>query len=117
MSGPSASTSGDLLDVSVPHRLGKEEARRRIASGIGRISAGSLPMTVSEKWQGDRLDFTVNVMGQSVNGWATVAEDRADFHVKLPWLLAKLASKLRPQLEQKARDVLKLPPADKPKGT
>ena len=109
---PSGGLRGDVLDVSVPHQLGKDEAKRRVRDGVGRITTGSLPMTVAETWQGDRLEFTLTAMGQSINGWADVNDSRVDFHVKLPWLLAKLADKLRPQLEQKARDVLKLPPGN-----
>ena len=108
---PSGGLRGNVLDVSVPHQLGKDEAKRRVRDGVGRITTGSLPMTVAEQWQGDRLDFTLTAMGQTIQGWADVTDDRVDFHVKLPWLLAKLADKLRPQLEQKARDALKLPPA------
>ena len=113
-----ATLANDVLNVSVPHKLGRAEARRRVASGLGRASGSPLPITIREKWQDgaedDRLDFTAEALGQTLDGWAVVGEERVELNVKLPWLLAKLAAKLRPQLEQRARDVLKLPAPDGP---
>ena len=99
-----ATLANDVLNVSVPHKLGRAEARRRVASGLGRASGSPLPITIREKWQDgaedDRLDFTAEALGQTLAGWAVVGEERVELNVKLPWLLAKLAAKLRPQLEQ-----------------
>jgi hypothetical protein len=49
------------ITVSIPHQLGRAEARRRIEAGFAKIihqlpgSAG----TCSERWDGDRLTFGV----------------------------------------------------------
>ena len=100
------------LRVSVPHRLGRDEARRRIAAGLGKIGGSALPVEVGQAWDGDRLGFTAKAMGQVVTGHAGVHEDRVDVEVVLPWLLAKLAEKIRPQLESGTRRALEaLPPA------
>ena len=100
------------LDISIPHQLGRDEARRRIIHGVAQARAqhaGSFA-SVEERWSGDRLDFSVSALGQRVAGWLDVQEQAVQIHVALPWLLAKLAERLRPQIEGEARKVLKLPP-------
>ena len=104
--------TSETLSVSVPHKLGRDEAKRRVARGLGK-AGGSSFATVSETWTGDRLDFTVAAMGQQVTGWATVFNDRVDLEVKLPWLLKKLAETFRPLLEKETRRALELPAPDR----
>ena len=49
------------LVVEIPHRLGKDEAIRRLKAGLGRVSAqyGSMAQVHEEIWSGDRLSFRV----------------------------------------------------------
>ncbi len=99
------------LDITVPHKLARAEARRRIDASIGKIRtqyAGSFG-TIQDRWNGDRLDFTVSALGQQVGGWLDVSDQDVQIHVVLPWLLAQLAERLRPQIESEARRVLELP--------
>ena len=76
------------LIVSIPHRLGREEASRRLKAGLTRAAA-SVPMLQvdEERWEGDRLFFCVRALGQSASGHLDVAEDHARLEVTLPWLL------------------------------
>ncbi len=77
--------------VSIPHRLGKEEARRRLQSGLTR-AAKSFPVQVDEEiWAGDRMNFRVRALGQAASGSIDVAEDHVRLEVTLPWLLQKFA--------------------------
>lgn len=78
--------------VSIPHRLGKEEALRRLRPGL-RGAAASFPvLTVDEEsWSGDRMNFRLRALGQAVAGTVDVAEDHVRLEVTLPWLLAKFA--------------------------
>ncbi len=80
------------LIVSIPHRLGREEATRRIKAGLPRAAA-SIPMLQldEEKWEGDRLVFRVRAMGQTASGHLDIAEDHARLEVSLPWLLQRFA--------------------------
>ncbi len=98
----------DTLKLSVPHKLTKAEARQRLASGLGKVGNQQFA-TVNERWTGDRMDFDVKAMGQSIAGWAVVHDDRVDIEVKLPWLLKAMAEKLRPMLAKHTGDVLRLP--------
>jgi putative polyhydroxyalkanoate system protein len=109
---------GRTLDISVPHNLGREEARRRVERGVGEATAryAGAVGTVEQTWAGDRLDFAVTALGQRVSGWLDVEEKAVQIHVVLPWLLARIAEKLKPQIESEARRVLKLPPPQPPQS-
>jgi len=92
------------LTVSVPHRLGKDEAVRRLKSGIGRMAAnlGGLITIEQEVWTGDKLTFQMRGLGQSAAGTIEVFEDSIRIDVMLPWLLAKLGERLLPALRKEA---------------
>jgi hypothetical protein len=90
------------LVVSIPHRLGREEAVRRIKSGLGdvRTSYSALLAINEESWTGDHLVFRVSALGQSAAGSIDVADDHVRLEVTLPWLLAKLAEKITPAIRK-----------------
>jgi Putative polyhydroxyalkanoic acid system protein (PHA_gran_rgn) len=80
------------LIVSIPHRLGREEATRRLKVGLVR-AASSIPILQvdEERWEGDRLVFRVRALGQTASGYVDVADDHARLEVTLPWLLQRFA--------------------------
>ena len=84
------------LIVQIPHRLGREEAARRIKSGIAsaRSNYSALLHFHEESWSGDRLTFNLSALGQTAAGLLDVADDHVRVEVRLPWLLAKIAEKL-----------------------
>jgi hypothetical protein len=80
------------LVVSIPHSLGKEEAMRRLKTGLAR-AASSLPvLTVDEeRWEDNRMIFRVRALGQAASGHVDVADDHVQVEVVLPWLLQRFA--------------------------
>jgi hypothetical protein len=90
------------LLVSVPHRLGREEAARRIKAGIAaaRGNYSALFTIREESWSGDRLTFDVAALGQHVSGSIDVGEDEVRLELTLPWLLAKLAQRIAPAIRK-----------------
>jgi hypothetical protein len=80
------------LVVSIPHSLGREEAMRRLKTGLSR-AATSVPMlSVDEEcWEDNRMIFRVRAMGQAAAGHVDVAEDHVRVEVVLPWLLQRFA--------------------------
>jgi hypothetical protein len=90
------------LVVLLPHRLGKDEAVRRLKTGLrgARESYGHLLTVDEETWQGDRLTFRVRALGQSAGGVIEVFEDQLRLEVALPWLLAKLTERLVPTIRK-----------------
>jgi hypothetical protein len=90
------------LIMSIPHRLGREEALRRLKSDLGSAGAsfGHLFSINQQTWTGDRLQFRVTAVGQAVHGTIDVADDYVRLEVFLPWLLAMLAETLQPLIRK-----------------
>ena len=80
------------LVVSIPHRLGREEATRRLKAGLAR-AASSVPVLKvdEERWDGDRMIFRVRALGQAASGHLDVADNHVRLEVTLPWLLQRFA--------------------------
>jgi putative polyhydroxyalkanoate system protein len=99
------------LTASIPHRLTREEARRRIQGEIAKLRQqhGHLLHGVNESWSGDRLDFSLSAMGQSVAGNLLVGDHAVDIEVELPWLLALLAGPVKQRVEREGRVLLSGP--------
>jgi hypothetical protein len=99
------------LDISVPHNLGRQEARRRVADSVDKVHAryATTVGNIEQSWTDDRLDFAVTALGQRITGWLEVQDKAVQIRVLMPWLLARIAEKLRPQIEDEARRVLRLP--------
>lgn len=96
------------ISVDIPHKLGRETARTRIAGGVGKI-AEIVPGggQVEQRWEGDMLHFSVTAMGQTVASRLEVFEDRVHAEVDLPPMLALFAAKVREKLTEKATILLK----------
>ncbi|MGC1358998.1 MAG: polyhydroxyalkanoic acid system family protein [Xanthobacteraceae bacterium] len=90
------------LVVSIPHRLGKDEAIRRLKTGLAEIRTKySQLFSVSEEtWDQARLQFRISALGQAVSGTIDVAEDSVRLEIFMPWLLAKLAETLQPLIRR-----------------
>jgi hypothetical protein len=86
------------LIVSIPHRLGKDEAVRRLKSGLANVQAnyGHLFSVEQQTWTDNCLQFRVSAVGQTVSGSIDVMDDYVNLQVFLPWLLAKLAAAIQP---------------------
>ena len=90
------------LVVSIPHRLGKQEATRRLKTGLSGAQSnfGHLFSVQEETWTDDHLRFRIVAVGQHLSGDIDVAEDHVRLEVVLPWLLAKLAEKVAPLIRR-----------------
>jgi Putative polyhydroxyalkanoic acid system protein (PHA_gran_rgn) len=85
------------LVVSIPHDLGKEEALRRLERGMSHVTANFADKiaSIDNTWTGDRMDFRIGTLGQTVSGHLNVMDDHVRVEVQLPWLLAKIAEKAK----------------------
>ena len=80
------------LVVSIPHSLGREEAMRRLKTGLARAASSMPVLSVDEeRWEDNRMIFRVRAMGQAAAGHVDVAEDHVRVEVVLPWLLQRFA--------------------------
>jgi hypothetical protein len=84
------------LIVRISHKLGKEEALRRIRPALSKASSGFPLLTVEEEtWAGDSMTFRVRALGQTAAGNISVAEDHVQLAITLPWLLYKFAQTIQ----------------------
>ena len=93
--------------VSIPHQLGRAEARRRIETGFAKV-LHVLPGGTghcSERWDGDRLVFSVAALAQTVAGVIDVGDAAVTMEIQLPGVLGLIASGLKDRL-QKAGQLL-----------
>jgi hypothetical protein len=80
------------LVVSIPHSLGREEAMRRLKTGLSRAATSVPILSVDEeRWEDNRMIFRVRAMGQAAAGHVDVADDHVRVEVVLPWLLQRFA--------------------------
>src|SRR5256885_16223328 len=93
------------ITVSIPHHLTQDEARARLERGFTELRtkhAGKLA-DVKETWNGNHMDFQFKVLGQSITGRLDVEQQAVKVDVDLPFLIAMMAEKIRPQIEQEGR--------------
>jgi hypothetical protein len=97
--------------VTIPHRLGKAEAKRRLQAGFHNVrsSVGESFMVLKDSWAGDHLDFQASLLGQSTTGTVDVAEDHVRLEVQLPWVLAMLADKAKALVKRQGQLMLEKP--------
>ncbi len=91
------------ITITIPHRLGKAEARNRIAGGFdqlkSQISGASLAQ-MQQNWEGDRLNFAAQALGQTISGRIDVTDADVRIEVDLPAFLAGLADKIAGKLKR-----------------
>ncbi len=90
------------LVVSIPHRLGRAEALRRLQAGLTDAQAkfGQFFRIDEQAWTDNRLQFRVSALAQTVSGSIDVRDDHVRLEVVLPWLLAKLAETIQPLIRK-----------------
>jgi hypothetical protein len=90
------------LVVSIPHRLGQAEATTRLKGGLeaARVKYGQLISWQEQTWSGNRLDFRLVALAQSISGAMEVFEDHVRLEIILPWLLAAIAEKIQPLIQR-----------------
>ena len=103
------------VTVTIPHTLGKAEARRRIEEGFGKLRqqmlggvAGMLGrmITIQDRWEGDQLHFEGGGLGQKITGRLDVRENAVEIQLDLPEMLAALADKIKTSLKTEGQKLL-----------
>jgi hypothetical protein len=95
------------LVVSIPHQLGREEAGRRLKTGLSRAAVNVPILKVDEeRWEGDRMLFRVRALGQVAAGRVDVADHHVRVEAVLPWLLQKFAQAAQTAIKQRGHLLL-----------
>ena len=97
------------MRIPIPHKLGRDEARRRLRERSGEI-AGLFPgmgAAVEVAWPSeDRMAVTVTVMGQTLAGHVDIEDEAVVFEIALPMALSFVEPVIRSAIEAKGRKLL-----------
>lgn len=90
------------IDVDLPHSLGKDEARRRIANNVHKLQE-HIPggAQVQSGWTGDQLNLQIAAMGESVNATIDVQDTKVHLKVLLPGMLGMFSGIVQAALQKK----------------
>ena len=95
------------LIVTIPHKLGKEEALHRVKPALSRASESFPVLKVEQEvWSGDRMEFRVRAMGQVAAGNIQVGDNDVRLEVTLPWLLHKFGQVVQRTIAGKGQILL-----------
>jgi hypothetical protein len=96
--------------ITVPHRLGAKEAKRRIVEQIELLRRSYIDkLAYSEaNWNGDTANLRVVAFGQTATAQVYVLGDALRIEVQLPWILAALTGKIQGILKSNAEESLRI---------
>lgn len=103
--------AGEPLVVTISHRLGRDEAKRRIAGGLDAIrgEVARYVKTLDYSWTDDHLDFRAGLLLQTITGRIEVGDDFIRIELGLPRLLHLVAAPIARRIEKRGIDLLEAP--------
>lgn len=97
------------MRVPIPHELPREEARRRLRDNAHKM-ADHIPgpmAQVETHWPSeDRMNLTINAMGQSLKGTVDVEENQLVIEIALPPMLSFLEPTISGAMQQQGQKLL-----------
>jgi len=102
------------LLVSIPHRLGRLEARRRLDNGIVRLrpELNALLRGLDYRWEWDTLNFAASAMWQRITGRIEVLDDVVRVEIDLPWIMRLLGDTIAKRVRGRGVALLERPPGE-----
>jgi hypothetical protein len=98
------------LSATIPHELGRAEARQRIDEQLAMLRQQHSTFTeLHTKWVQDTLHFEATAFGQSISGTLRIEDHAAHLLLVLPWLAALMAGRIRKEIEGHMRLALSGP--------
>jgi hypothetical protein len=97
------------ISITIPHRLGVDEAKRRIERGWGDLQDQIAVVRIAQThkaWDGDVMRFVMNLAGQSLTGRLSVLADAVHMEIDLPGILGAIANTIKGRLQKKGRLLL-----------
>jgi hypothetical protein len=95
------------LVITIPHRLGKDEALKRVQPALGTVSRTFPAIKVEEEvWSGHRMTFRVRALNQVASGTVTIEDDYVRLEAVLPWLLHRFAQAIQKTVAGRAKVLL-----------
>jgi len=102
------------LTISVPHRLGRREAKLRLDSGMSRIQSELAAFVggFDYSWEDDRLNFRASAMWQTITGRLDVLDDAVRIEIDLPWMMRLLRETITRRIRGWGIALLEKPPGE-----
>jgi len=96
------------LVVTISHRLGRQEAKRRLDGGLDTIrrELGAYVKSLEYRWDCDALDFKASAMLQTITGRIEVFDDHVRVELNLPRLLHLAAKAIAGRIERQGAALL-----------
>jgi len=98
------------VTVTIAHELGKDEARKRVQEGFGKLQrqmTGGMMFNFTEEWTSeDTLAFSAKGLGQDIHGEIDIFPQHVRIVVTLPSLLATIAETITGKVEREGRLLL-----------
>lgn len=96
------------LEVSVPHKLTKEEALTRIQQLMTRLQQEQKDTVqhVTEEWNGNHGQFSFSAKGFNVTGTIDVEDDEVKMEGNLPMMLSFFKDTIANVIKDKAGKLL-----------
>ena len=96
------------INISVPHQLGTDEAKRRITTLISETKAkfGHEVSNLQENWNGNQGNFSFKARGFSVSGDLWVEQGNAKMNINLPFAAFPLKGRIEKEISERAKELL-----------
>jgi hypothetical protein len=96
------------LNFSVPHQLGKQEAKSRLDDLFPSLESkyASIISDTRYEWLGDRCDFSLSIKGMNASGQIDVRETQVDLDLDLPFAAVFFKDKIRETIASQAAELL-----------
>ena len=100
--------ANEPITVTISHRLGRDEAKRRIENGLSAIRAeiGAYVKSLDYTWDGYTLDFRTSALMQTITGRIEVYEEFVRVELGLPGLLHLVAKRIVGRIESRGAALL-----------
>ena len=105
------SSTPQPLVVSIPHKLGRQEAKRRVDAGVSRLGPelGANVGGLDYSWNADTLNFRAAAMWQTITGRIEVLDDTVRVEIDLPWMMRLLGDTITKRVRGRALAMLEKP--------
>jgi putative polyhydroxyalkanoic acid system protein len=103
--------SAEPITVTISHRLGRDEAKRRLENGLStiRTEIGAYVKSLDYSWDGYTLNFRVSALMQTITGRIEVYEEFVRVELGLPFLLHMAAKRIVSRIESRGAALLEGP--------
>ena len=112
LAGQTMNTMSQPLIVSIPHRFGRREAKRRLDAGIARLrpELGVFLSRLDYHWEEDTLKFIASAIWQQITGRIVVLDDAVRVEIDLPWAMQILRNTIARRVRGRGVALLERPP-------